>query len=45
MDALYQLRYVGTARKVSLWMSWLRIALLQGGVPFAYLRRPMLAST
>jgi hypothetical protein len=45
MDALYQLSYVGTARMVSLWLPWLLIALLQGGVPFAYLRRPMLAST
>ena len=36
---------VGTARMVPVWWPWLLIALLQGGVPFAYLRRPMLAST
>jgi hypothetical protein len=28
------------ARMVSLWLLLLLIALLQGGVPFAYLRRP-----
>jgi hypothetical protein len=45
MDALYQLSYVGTARMVSLWLPWLPIGLLQGGVLLAYLRSPMLAST
>jgi hypothetical protein len=45
MDALYQLSYVGTARMVPLWLPWLRIARLQGGAPFAYLRKAMLAST
>jgi hypothetical protein len=45
MDALYQLSYVGTDRMVSLWLLWLLVARLQGGVPFAYLRRPMLVST
>jgi hypothetical protein len=29
---------------VSLWLPWLLIA-PDGGVPFTYLRRPMLAST
>ena len=45
MDALYQLSYVGTARMVPVWLPWLLIALLQGGAPFAYLRRPLLVST
>jgi hypothetical protein len=45
MDALYQLSYVGTARMVSLWLPWLLIARLQGGVPFAYRLGAMLAST
>jgi hypothetical protein len=45
MDALYQLSYVGTDRMVPVWLPWLLIALLQGGVPFAYLRKAMLAST
>ena len=42
MEVLYQLSYVGAARMVPL---WLLIALLQGGVPFAYVPRPMLVST
>ena len=45
MDALYQLSYVGTARMVSLRLPWLQIARVQGRVTFAYLHRPMLAST
>ena len=45
MDALYQLSYVGTDRMVPVWLPWLLIARPQGGAPFAYLHRPMLAST
>jgi hypothetical protein len=45
MEVLYQLSYVGTARMVPLRLPWLLIAMLQGRVTFAYLRRPMLAST
>jgi hypothetical protein len=45
MDALYQLSYVGTDRMIPVWLPWLLIALLQGGVRFAHLRTVMLVST